>query len=131
MLEQYKEVLERCTICHDQCAFSCPVFTSDRRTTVYPSRKAQVARAVLRGELPLTAETARLFYQCTSCRLCWRWCVYLKERKDLAPALRAARAQAVEQGVVLPEVADLLARARTEGTPWGDLAGRRAELAAE
>jgi len=131
MLEQHAEVLERCTICHDQCAFSCPVFTEDRRTTVYPSRKAQVARAVLHGELPLNQETARLFYQCTSCRLCRRWCVYLKERQDLAPALRAARAEAVARGVVLPEVAALAARTQAEGTPWGNVDGRRNELAKE
>jgi Fe-S oxidoreductase len=131
MLEKHSEVLERCTICHDQCAFSCPVFAEDRRTTVYPSRKAQVARAVVRGELPFDEETARLFYQCTSCRLCWRWCVYLRDRKDLVPALRAARTEAVARGVVLAEVASLAERTRKEGTPWGNLAARHAELAKE
>lgn len=129
MLKKYTETLERCTICHDQCAFSCPVFVEDRRTTVYPSRKAQVARAVLRGELPYDEETTRLFYQCTSCRLCWRWCVYLKDRKDIAPALRAARAEAVSKGVLLPEVASLAERTRNEGTPWGNLTDQYAQLA--
>lgn len=131
MLKKYTETLERCTICHDQCAFSCPVFVEDRRTTVYPSRKAQIARAVLRGELPYDEETTRLFYQCTSCRLCWRWCVYLKDRKDIAPALRAARAEAVSKGVLLPEVASLAERTWNEGTPWGNLTDQYTQLAKE
>ncbi len=131
MLKKHVETLERCTICHDQCAFSCPVFVEDKRTTVYPSRKAQIARAVLRGELPFDEETTLLFYQCTSCRLCWRWCVYLEDRKDLAPTLRAARTEAVAQGVLLPEVASLAGRICNEGTPWGDLADQYAKLAKE
>lgn len=128
MLDKHREVLERCTFCHDQCVFACPVFTQDRRMTVYPSRKAQIARAVQRGELPLNEEVTRLLYQCTSCRLCWQWCAYMEHRKDLASALRAARSEAVASGVCLPEVEAIRNRVENEGTPYGDLKTKRNDL---
>lgn len=128
MLDNYKELIETCTICHDQCVFACPIFTVERKTTVYPSRKAQIARCLMNGQLDWNEESADLFYHCIGCKLCERWCVYLTDRKDPVPVFKEARKEALKRGVVLDYVGAALDRYRKHGNIYGDLSGSLAGL---
>ncbi len=67
--------LFRCALCHDQCAFACPLVRVSRSTLAYPSRLAQVALAASRGEIPPEALGDSLDF-CIDCGLCQEWCVY-------------------------------------------------------
>ena len=121
MLDKYQELIETCTICHDQCVFACPIFTVERKTTTYPSRKAQIARCLLHQQIDWNEESADLFYHCISCKLCERWCVYLKDRKDPSPVFKEARIEAIDKNVILSYVLEAGEKYKKYGNLHGDL----------
>lgn len=121
MLDNYKELINSCTICHDQCVFACPTFTVERKTTVYPSRKAQIAHCLLTGEVDWDEDSAELFYHCCGCRQCMAACVYIKNPKDPIAVYHAARYDAIQKGIELDYVKAAKKSLDKDGSLYGDL----------
>lgn len=124
MLEQYQEMLVRCSQCHDICVFACSVLNATKVQTVAPSRKAQIVDLLYRGILPAGPDVVETLYQCTSCRLCKTWCVY--HDVDVVAYLRAARAHVIENNekdkvVFPPHVARIKENAERYGSPYSPL----------
>jgi len=131
MLEKYKNEIDLHTICHDQCVPTCPIFTIERKTTVYPSRKAQIARCLLTGEVNWDEDSAELFYHCCGCRQCMASCVYIKDPKDPTPIYQAARYEAMEKGIKLDFVKDIEEKLNKYGNIYGDLSAKLKSIIAE
>ena len=104
---------------HDQEASACHWAQLTRRTAEYPSRRAQMALALMEGSAPPTPDAVALMYRCDDCGRCRRHSV-LPQPPDLARALWLVRAWLVEQGAV-PEVEALRARQAEHGHLLGDL----------
>ncbi len=101
MLDKYNKLLDDCSTCHDQCVYSCPVFTIDRRTTVYPGRKAYAVRCLAKQEIEYNEDVANVIYNCCGCKLCKTNCVYAVkgEPRDLVPVFHEARNEIIKQGI--------------------------------
>jgi hypothetical protein len=111
---------------HDQEASACPWAQLTRQTAEYPSRRAQLAIALLQGALPATPDVVSRLYRCDDCGLCRAWS-RLPQPPDLGRALWSVRALLVAQGAV-PEVESLRARLNQHGHIYGDLAAAWARL---
>lgn len=79
-----------CALCHDQCAFVCPVFRITGDTLSYPSRKGMLAFALERGLIEKT-DAKGLFSHCIDCHLCSTECVWLDQPRDAGAVSLAAR----------------------------------------
>jgi len=128
MLENYRNEILSCAICHDQCLSSCPIFSTVRKTTVYPSRKAQIANSLLIKELDWDEDSAELFYYCCGCRQCNNNCVYLDDPKDPIPIFQAARYEAMKQGVKLDFVKEIEEKIKKHGSLYGDLSNELKDI---
>jgi Fe-S oxidoreductase len=95
-LDDYLPSLLHCTYCAKLCRHTCPVGNAEKREAVIPQAKMAMANLVRSGQVPLSAETASVFYACLGCGLCGEYC---EHEVDVTPALYAARALAVEHGV--------------------------------
>jgi Fe-S oxidoreductase len=95
-LDEYRAALEHCTFCAKICRHTCPVGNAERREAVIPQAKMAMANLVRTGQVPLSAETASVFYACAGCGLCGEYCDH---EVDVTPALYAARSLATEHGV--------------------------------
>jgi Fe-S oxidoreductase len=98
-LAEQRTALELCTYCPKLCRFACPVATAECRETVTPWGLMTRAHHVLQGRAALDVPTARTWEHCTGCLRCQRNC---KHDNDVATALYAARAEAVEAGLASP-----------------------------
>lgn len=94
-----------CALCPNMCRFLCPVSAVEKVETVTPRGKATLAVQVERGETPLTAETAGVFYRCATCKVCREWC---PSNVDLPDVTGGLRERAARQGLA-PEAARNLA----------------------
>ncbi len=104
---------------HDQDVSTCHWAQLVRRTAEYPSRRAQLALALVEGGLPPTPDVVALLYRCDDCGRC-RASSILPQPPDLARALWPVRAWLVEQGAVT-EIDPLRHRLREHGHLYGDL----------
>lgn len=104
---------------HDQEASACHWAQLTRRTAEYPSRRAQLALAVMERSVPPTPDVVALLYRCDDCARCRAHSI-LPQPPDLARALWSVRAWLVEQGAV-PEVEALRVRQLAHGHLGGDL----------
>jgi hypothetical protein len=111
---------------HDQEASACHWAQLTRRTAEYPSRRAQLALAVMERSVPLAPDVVALLYRCDDCARC-RAHSSLPQPPDLARALWPVRAWLVEQGAV-PEVEALRSQLRAHGHLCGDLSRAWASL---
>lgn len=121
MLNKYSDLITSCTICHDQCVYACPIFTVERKTTVYPSRKSQIAHCLLTGEVEWDNESAELFYHCCGCRQCMVACVYVRGPKDPVPVFHAARHDAIKKGIILDYVQEKIDLLERTNSLYGDI----------
>src|SRR5688500_50306 len=119
MLAVDLRVLRPLALGHDQDASACHWAQLTHRTADYPSRRAQLAMAVMEGSLPPTTDVVALLYRCDHCGRC-RANSTLPQPPDLARALWAVRAWLVEQGAV-PDLDALRARLEQHGHIYGDL----------
>jgi Fe-S oxidoreductase len=124
-LEAQAEALELCTYCPKMCRLACPVAETTGRESVTPWALMGLANYVRRGQIELTPEIARSFYDCTNCLRCQTYCLH---GNDVPTALRAARGLAVQLGKMPPEVTEVLHRYRRDGSMFG--ASDREALAA-
>jgi len=95
-----------CAVCPNMCRFLCPVAAVEKIETVTPRGKAQLAVAVERGEIPLSPETAGVFYHCATCKVCREWC---PSGVDLPEVTGGLRRRAAREGL-----APVAARTLTE-----------------
>lgn len=101
LLDKYNKILDDCSICHDQCVFSCPIFTIDRTTTVYPGRKVYFVRCLINGEIEYDEDVINTLYQCCGCGLCKTNCVYAEKGNPRDPilVLHEARSAIINQDI--------------------------------
>src|SRR5688500_12758193 len=104
---------------HDQDASSCHWAQLTRRTAEYPSRRAQLALAVIQGDVAPSPAVVALLYRCDACARCQAASI-LPQPPDLARELWRVRAWLVEQGAV-PAHDGLRAQAAQHGHHYGDL----------
>jgi len=121
VLATHERALELCTYCPKMCRFACPVAEATGKESVTPWALMGLANYVRKGQVALTPEVARAFYDCTNCLLCREYCLH---ENDVPSALRAARALAVREGQIPVAVAKAADRFRRVGSmfPGGDRA---------
>ena len=112
-LATHERALELCTYCPKMCRFACPVAEATGKESVTPWALMGLANYVRKGQVALTPEVARAFYDCTNCLLCREYCLH---ENDVPSALRAARALAVREGQVPVAVAKATERFRRIGS---------------
>ncbi len=95
--ETHKDALELCTYCPSLCLHTCPVSTVEARQTVSPWGKMSLARYATKGQVDRTHALVETLYKCTGCGACTEWC---RHDVDVSGVLRAARQEAVGQGVI-------------------------------
>jgi Fe-S oxidoreductase len=115
-LDAQTRVLELCTYCPKMCRLACPVAETTGRESVTPWALMGLANYVRRGQIDLTPEIARSFYDCTNCLACQTYCLH---GNDVPAALGAARRRAVESGKAPPAVTEILDRYRRNGSMFG------------
>jgi Fe-S oxidoreductase len=112
-LAPHERALELCTYCPKMCRFACPVAEATGKESATPWALMGLANYVRKGQLALTPEVTRAFYDCTNCLLCRAYCLH---ENDVPSALRAARALAVREGQVPEAVAKAAERFRRVGS---------------
>ena len=130
-LEDYEPQLWSCLSCYcGLCVEGCPCYRATLKETYTARGLAQVALAVLEGQLSVRELPDGLLFACTGCRWCEWNCsmntpVYIVEHGDrrtrvsgatMAELLRALR---VEMGLVPKQVRDALNSLVVHGNPYG------------
>lgn len=130
MLNKYNQTIEECSMCSDQCVYGCPMFSTQRTTTVYPSRKVYLARCIAKDEIKSDVSILDALYQCCSCRLCETFCVYGIKGKPRNPAfiLEQARYEVIQKGIKPDYVRDIESVINNTGNLYGDLLKELVEL---
>ncbi len=108
-----------CALCPNMCRFLCPVASVEKVETVTPRGKAMLAVQVERGETPLTAETAAVFYRCATCKVCREWC---PSNVDLPDVTGELRGRAARRGLAPEAARNLAARLVRDRSPYGPAA---------
>jgi Fe-S oxidoreductase len=133
-LHDFARSLGTCTYCPSMCRHTCPVADAEAREAVTPQAKMATLESLRTGRFAFSTPAASVLYACNGCGACTQSCVH---GIDVATALFAGRAAAVEQRSGHPALAGLPARffsrvrtrrARLE-TWLGDRFRDRAELA--
>jgi Fe-S oxidoreductase len=129
-LDPHEQPLEYCTYCPKMCRLSCPVAAATGNESDIPWALMSLANHARKGQIALTPEVARGFYDCTGCLLCQKYCLH---GNDVPSAMRAARAAAVETGNAPPEVVSAAERFRRNGSmfPGSDREALAASLPAD
>ncbi len=95
MLDRFAREYSYCAYCPKLCRHVCPVALAEHREAVTPHAKMAMADLVRREVVPLTREYSSVFYACVGCGRCTEFC---EHDVDVAGALFAARAEAVDHG---------------------------------
>lgn len=129
IFEDYAREIEYCTFCPKMCRFSCTVAEAEKRESVTPTGKMSLLHLLRDGAIKLDTETAEIFYKCTNCMLCTTFCAH---EIEVAHVLNAARSYAVEQGIVVNELADIRTNLKETANPFGrDLQGLLTDIVPE
>lgn len=121
LLDRFTDDLRRCAICHDQCLFATAEVYALGRQTVATSRKALLFDLARRGKLLWSTDLAEVAYAGLASGVQHAFCVHHGDPAgwpDEAPMLRAARADLVAAGVLLPAVAAIRERFATTADPF-------------
>ncbi len=135
MLADYKEDIYHCLKCGAcRTAFQaytpiCPSGFQYGFDSYYAIGRVDLARAVLEDRLAIDAEVMRRIYSCTSCGGCDEQC---NPAVGISPLriIEAFKHQAIEKGLIPPEVRDFLKGLQVHGNPYlepSDERGRWAE----
>lgn len=98
-----RKTLELCSYCAKLCRHTCPLSNSLGRETLIPQAKMHLLDLLERNSIGWTPEHAAPLFACTGCGACQQVC---KHHNDVAAALFAGRAAAVERGVAPPEITE-------------------------
>lgn len=85
-----------CAYCPKMCRFSCPVSESTANESLSAWGKMSAAQRVVSGQRPMDEGASKAVHACTGCGRCTSFC---KHENQVGPALFAARATAIGQGV--------------------------------
>lgn len=96
LVEPHAREHEYCAYCPKLCRFACPVATVEGRETTTPWGKMTSLHHVAHGNLELDEPVADSWYGCTGCMRCMTFCDHDNE---VANAMNAARAEAVQARV--------------------------------
>jgi Fe-S oxidoreductase len=130
-LEEYEPGLWTCMQCYCGLGIEgCPAYRVLLNEAVAPRGLAQIAMAILQGEIDLAGIPDVIMYSCTGCRWCERICSmntppYIvrhgtRENKvSGATMAEILRAMKVERGEIPPEVRDALSNIVRHGNPYG------------
>lgn len=132
MLDKYKDLMEDCSMCNDQCVYGCPAFTINRTTTVYPGRKVYLARCIIKNEIELDENVQDVLYQCCSCGLCKTFCLYgIKGKpRDPVPLIQEIRHEIIKKGIKSDFVKEAEMRIKEFGNLYGDVSNVLKEVKA-
>lgn len=121
-LKSLEDARTACSFCPKLCRHACPAAEAEQSEVATPTFKQQVALHAASGKRPLDADRARVLYKCTDCHGTVDAC---RHRIAVSDSLRAARAQAVKEGVAPSEIAWLAERFKEHGSPYSaDLAAK-------
>ena len=96
-----------CTYCPKLCRFSCPVSTAQASETTTPWAKMTSLHHATRGQIEVEATVSASWYACTGCLRCKSHCDHSNE---VADALNAGRAAAVQVGTAPKRAHDIMAQ---------------------
>ncbi len=128
-LKDHRRAAAYCTYCAKLCHFACPVSAVTGRELHTPVGKVSAAYQHLTGARRLDEHAGAAVYACTDCGACTAHC---QHENPVGAVLRAARAEAVEDGEApksLDRLRDCFARS---GNPFGaDLGAASREVCLE
>ncbi|OON95074.1 MAG: hypothetical protein ATN31_00175 [Candidatus Epulonipiscioides saccharophilum] len=101
-LENYMEELNKQVIHMDQAVCYCPEFRATRMMNQYPSRRLQIARAILKGEMELSDYAGKINFFGILSRQGERWQNFGECPADCTDITILARAMLLEKGYNSP-----------------------------
>lgn len=101
-LEQYEEQLNHQVIHMDQAACYCPEFRATKLMHHYPSRRLQLARAVYKGEMPVSDYIGELNFAGILSRQGERWQNFRESPEDCTDVTILCREMLLKKGYVSP-----------------------------
>lgn len=108
-----------CALCPNMCRAQCPVAAVEKAETVTPRGRATLLLAIARGDEPLSAETAEVFYRCAACAACLEAC---PSHVDVPAFTAGIRARAAGEGVSPQATRTLAARLAKDRSLYGSAA---------
>lgn len=123
MLEKYKDTIYHCLKCgacrlaYHVYAPICPSGIKFGFDSHYAIGRISLARAVLDGDLDISPELMRRIYTCTSCGACDEQC-HDAVGVDPLQVIEEFKYEAVEKGMIPPEVRDFLKHMNVHGNPY-------------
>jgi hypothetical protein len=97
-LENYEEALDKQVIHMDQAVCYNPEFKASKMMHDYPSRKLQIARSIMKGELEANEYSASLLYKSLLSRQGERWQNFGESPEDCTDAMILSRAMVLSKG---------------------------------
>lgn len=136
MLADYKEDIYHCLKCgacrvsYEAFAPICPSGTKYGFDSHYAVGRVELARALLEGRLEIDSDMMRRVYSCTSCGGCDEQC---NPAVGISPLriIEEIKFEAVEKGLIPPEVRDFLKSVSIHGNPYLQPQGERGNWAAD
>lgn len=101
-LENYIEELNRQVIHMDQAVCYCPEFRATRMMNQYPSRRLQIARAIMNGEMPISEYAGEINFAGILSRQGERWQNFGECPEDCTDTTILARAMFLDKGYNSP-----------------------------
>ena len=102
-LKNYEEQLNHQVIHMDQAVCYCPEFRASRMMHEYPSRRLQLARAVWKGEMPLSDYIGEINFRSILSRQGERWQNFRENAEDCTDVTILCRQMLLEKGYQAPE----------------------------
>lgn len=114
-LNEYKKDIETCfgTSCN-LCERNCPVYQIQKKKTFTSRGRNRTILGILEGKITPNKEMADVYYQCSQCGSCERWCAL--PNMEIA---RAFREYLVECGLEKSAHKKNLENLRKTGNPYG------------
>lgn len=134
MLKDYEETMNHCLKCGAcKTAFGpfmpiCPSGLKFGFESHYAVGRIEIARAILDGRLQIDANVMKRIYTCTSCGGCDQQCGSTVGVYPLQ-IIEAIKREAMENGLIPPEVRDFLKSMSIHGNPYLAPAEKRGEWA--
>lgn len=101
-LENYIEQLTKQVIHMDQAVCYCPEFRATTMTNQYPSRRLQIARAIMNGELEFSDYAGDINFNSILSRQGERWQNFGENPEDCTDVTMLVREMLLEKGYKLP-----------------------------
>ncbi|WP_317854600.1 hypothetical protein [Chakrabartyella piscis] len=101
-LENYEEALVRQVVHMDQAVCYCPEFRATKMMHQYPSRRLQIARAIMKGEMEISDYAGEINFGAILSRQGERWQNFGESQEDCTDATILSRAMLLAKGYDSP-----------------------------